>query len=362
MYSAAIAILTVGAVFAPAECAALSRPRHRPSPRTRRTRPDSGSHGSIDDVVSFFHNRHEESEPEHDAEHYKPTGPTYIPRPANPIPSLGEWDDGDDGEGDHGFHHVSKGHAYSSSVCQSSASAHSWHVEADDHAKALALSIDFMCRPDFSGDLSYPFDLAYASGVAIANAVASSQADCVSHGNAFGCAAAGASAKSWAQAFVDVHSTAIAAAIDVCPCLESSASAGSLAKASTFIDLVTEAFARAEVVACVAGDDSAWASAYSNCAALAYAQLWTKAIADAYIDGDCYNTSVSNLVIAKTGGDYGVIQGCEKDVQSSGYATGSTKGSTTDGEAVEVYPNVDSGDPASSFAIDEDEWEDELEL
>eukprot|EP00892_Ulva_mutabilis_P010628 jgi/Ulvmu1/7938/UM004_0171.1 len=95
---------------------------------------------------------------------------------------------------------------------------------------------------------------------------------------------------------------------------------------------------------------------------LAYARLWTKAIADAYIDGDCYNTSVSNLVIAKTGGDYGVIQGCEKDAQSSGYATGSTKGSTTDGEAVEVYPNVDSGETADSFAIEEDEWEDELEM
>ena len=45
--------------------------------------------------------------------------------------------------------------------------------------------------------------------------------------------------------------------------------------ASSFVELIADAFARAEVTACVEGDASAFAAAFSFCSARAYAVVWT---------------------------------------------------------------------------------------
>ena len=246
-------MVLVGAAVAPTHTAAMrgkGRRRHREFKQAQ------------DHIADFWESAHG-----HDGNHDE----TQDDGDSHP-----EWGKGwgkvehDDG----GKHHVSHGSALNAVTCQSSAHASSYDFDADGHATAVAFSIDYMCNDKY-GDISKPYDAAYAAGVAIANAVAESQSDCVSKGNAFGCASASASAQAWAKAHVEVHSIAVAKAIDKCHCL-TSASADSLGKSSTFVKLTADAFAHAETVACATGDMSSWATAYSNCAAVAYANLWTK--------------------------------------------------------------------------------------
>ena len=56
-----------------------------------------------------------------------------------------------------------------------------------------------------------------------------------------------------------------------------------------------------------------------------------QAIAEALLEGDCYSSSVATRIVAETSGDFGVIEGCERDDFSFGDASGSTSGSTAEG-------------------------------
>lgn len=288
MYAAAVAMLIAGATMAPSESIALSRGRRRTHRPRSSHHPAVGLHdlsghkepGGID-VMAFFEQNNGDEGDEGYARH-KPDEQDESVEPGDeahhgPQPLGNIFDK--DGNEDHkdGSYSISHGTAYSSAACHSSSDAYSSTVEAVGHADAMEASIAWMCTPHFSGSISHPLDVAFTAGVAIANAVAYSQADCVSSGNAFGCASASAHARAWAWGHFEFHVNATTRAIKLCPCLASNRGASErLASASTFVELMSEAFARAEVVACVAGKDSAWAAAYANCAALAYAQLWTK--------------------------------------------------------------------------------------
>lgn len=58
-----------------------------------------------------------------------------------------------------------------------------------------------------------------------------------------------------------------------------------------------------------------------------------QAIAEALLVGECWSTSVAAEVFAETTGDFGVIEGCERDDFSIGDAFASTGGSTAEGRA-----------------------------
>ena len=198
------------------------------------------------------------------------------------------------------------------------------------HAVAVVNVFTEFCRPDFDGRVALAAQAAFDSGVAFAAAITASQAACVSAGNAFGCASASATAEAWAMATAEAHATAVAASAEECDRL-ASAQALSVGTASTFIELIADAFARSDVTACSEGDAASFAAAYSSCSASAYATVWTKAIAEALLEGNCYSTQVATRIVAETSGDFGVIEGCERDDFSFGDAFGSTSGSTAEG-------------------------------
>lgn len=58
----------------------------------------------------------------------------------------------------------------------------------------------------------------------------------------------------------------------------------SIAQAETFIELTASVFARADASACVEGNDRAGSVAFTNCAAVAYAKVWTYAFAEAILE------------------------------------------------------------------------------
>ena len=62
-----------------------------------------------------------------------------------------------------------------------------------------------------------------------------------------------------------------------------------------------------------------------------------QAIAEALLEGDCYSSSVATRIVAETSGDFGVIEGCERDDFSSRDASGSTSGSTAEGVRSPCY-------------------------
>ena len=108
---------------------------------------------------------------------------------------------------------------------------------------------------------------------AVAAAIADAAGDCSSEGTAFGCAKAKAQAAAWASATDEAHAHAYAEAYNGCGVCED---AGTLTEAaaeviaSTFIELMADVYARAEVEVCVAGDQVSSATAWSNCFAKAY--------------------------------------------------------------------------------------------
>ena len=246
-----------------------------------------------------------------------------------------EGDEGDEGEegneGNEGGNvNSSTGSTLSTITCQSQASARLFMQISNAHATAMAEVFTEFCRDDFDGRVAGAASAAFDAGFAIAAALAESQAACVSSGNTFGCASASATAEAWAMATAEAHATAVAASAEECDCL-ASAQALSVGSASTFIELIADAFARAEVEACVEGDTSSFAVAYATCSATAYATVWTKAIAEAILEGDCYNTAIAARIVTETSGDFGVIEGCVRDDFSFGDASGATDGSTAEG-------------------------------
>ena len=112
---------------------------------------------------------------------------------------------------------------------------------------------------------------------AAAQAIADASGTCTSSGTAFGCAKAKAQAAAWAAATAEAHAAAYAEAYNGCgqchPDTAIEATAAAEAIASTFIELMADVYARAEIEVCVNGDQSASATAWSNCFARAYARI-----------------------------------------------------------------------------------------
>ena len=108
---------------------------------------------------------------------------------------------------------------------------------------------------------------------AVAAAIADAAGDCSSEGTAFGCAKAKAQAAAWASATAEAHAHAYAEAYNGCGVCKD---AGTLTKAaaeaiaSTFIELMADVYARAEVEICVVGDQVSSATAWSNSFARSY--------------------------------------------------------------------------------------------
>lgn len=176
---------------------------------------------------------------------------------------------------------------------------------------------------------------AYAAAQAIADAAG----ECTSTGKAFGCAKAESQAAAWASAAAEAHAHAYAEAFNGCgacdpnTALQTEAAAESLA--STFIELIVDVYARAEVNVCVQGDQSSSAEAWSNCFAKAFTRLNAKAVADSLVAGACQYAQVEVFVRTVTSATYTDVSGCEQGDRGSGNGSGDTSGSAA--ESVRVY-------------------------
>ena len=111
---------------------------------------------------------------------------------------------------------------------------------------------------------------------AAARAIADAAGTCTSNGKAFGCTKDKAQAAAWASATAEAHAHAYAEAFNSCGLCDTAGtevSASAEVIASTFIDLMADVYAQAEIQVCVAGDQTSSASAWSNCYATAYARI-----------------------------------------------------------------------------------------
>eukprot|EP00892_Ulva_mutabilis_P007735 jgi/Ulvmu1/5333/UM022_0127.1 len=232
---------------------------------------------------------------------------------------------------------VHKGSTVAVAVCHSKASAYAQSAMKNAHVAVSEYAILSYCDPEWDGDTKEVYDYALDEGYAIAKAVAATQADCVTKGSAFGCTSASATATAWAEATAEAHSLAVAKAFDKCHCHVETSSL-SVAHAETYIELSADVFSHAEVFACSSGDSSSWAAAYSKCTAIAYAQVWTKAYAQAFLHTGCLSSAAETKVLAATGGDFIEISGCEKIDKADGDAYSTTDGSSAHAHAAEYYP------------------------
>ena len=66
-----------------------------------------------------------------------------------------------------------------------------------------------------------------------------------------------------------------------------------------------------------------------------YAVARVQAFAEVFVEGGCYSAEVSTSIRAETSAQFTVIEGCERDDVSSGDASGSTDGSTAEGQTNE---------------------------
>lgn len=227
------------------------------------------------------------------------------------------------------------GYTSSSATCSSYASAHAYEEGIDAHKEFTKYAIQEFCKPDWDGKIKHVHDSAEAYAGAVAKAVTATQADCVTEGNAFGCASATATAAAWAEAKAEAHAYAVASAYDTCqkryPDCKINTAALSVAQASTFIEMTVDVFSRSEVYACSEGDSSAWATAYSKCAAVAYAKIWTEAYAKSFLQTGCAKSEAAAVVGAETGAEWYTIEGCQRDGHSGDTGYGGKAGHTTYG-------------------------------
>jgi hypothetical protein len=61
------------------------------------------------------------------------------------------------------------------------------------------------------------------------------------------------------------------------------------------------------------------------------AYWFMQAVAEALVNGGCYSSSAATSITAETGGDYTVVEGCQRGDSSSGDGSGSTDGSNAEG-------------------------------
>ena len=220
-------------------------------------------------------------------------------------------------------HHKTRSYA----TCSSYASAHAFDKGMHAHIDLTKYAILEYCKPNWSGKIKHVHAYAKKHASAVAKAVTESQADCVSKGNAFGCASATATAEAWAEAKAEAHVAAVASAYDECEQLWGcpvEVSSLAIAKASTFIHMVVDAFSHSEVYACTKGNSGAWAAAYADCAAVAYAKIWTEAYAKAYLKTGCAKAEAATQVHAETNAEWYTTEGCDKDHDADYYGTASS--------------------------------------
>jgi hypothetical protein len=160
-------------------------------------------------------------------------------------------------------------------TCSAKANASSWSESKSVVRTAVVDAFAVACEPGFEGPIDRVEQIFRGAASASARAIADAQAECVSQGNAFGCATATATAKAWARATAEAWAQAVATATNNCGCL-TDADAFAFGQASTFIDLIADVYARAEVHACVEGNAESKAGAWSNCFATAFTKIFAK--------------------------------------------------------------------------------------
>jgi hypothetical protein len=67
-----------------------------------------------------------------------------------------------------------------------------------------------------------------------------------------------------------------------------------------------------------------------------FSKISMQAVAEALVNGGCYNSDATTTITAETGGDYTVVEGCQRSDTGSGDGSGSTDGSTAEG----VRPHI----------------------
>eukprot|EP00892_Ulva_mutabilis_P010053 jgi/Ulvmu1/741/UM010_0114.1 len=257
--------------------------------------------------------------------------------PTAGVPSDNDGNEGNEGnEGDEGRFPVSLADftppTASSASCAVQSNSQGRTEFESAHASAVSRVFAEFCSPTFSGGFALAAGVAHASGEAIASALAATQAECTSAGDAFACATASATAEAWARATVTGHAEAVAIAADQCDCL-AGASSISVGSASLYINLMADAFASAEVIACSSGDGTSFASAYASCSAASYATVWTTAIAQALLEGGCFEAEVATSITAEVEAQTTLVEGCDRSDFAFGDAAGSTTGSGADAAA-----------------------------
>jgi hypothetical protein len=110
----------------------------------------------------------------------------------------------------------------------------------------------------------------------VLQAVSSASAECISSGNAYGCAAAFAYARAWAEAVASAHAGAFSLAINKCTCRgePQEVIASNYGSASVFEELVVDVEAVASAKVCVKGNASAHASVLASCQQTVYADVF----------------------------------------------------------------------------------------
>jgi hypothetical protein len=222
-------------------------------------------------------------------------------------------------------------------ACRASSDTSAFSSATSAAVSAVADAFLIACDPTRTEPLQ-PFEVEgpfTGAARAVATAIAKASATCTSSGKAFGCAQAQAQANAWARATAEAYARAYGEAVNKCgtcdpTVVEASSSAEVIA--SSFVDLVADVYARAEVQVCVNGNDNASAEAYSNCFAKAYALVSTKAVAEALVSGKCTTAKTDVFVQAVTTADYSDIESCAEITSKTPGAVADTSG--TSAEAV----------------------------
>lgn len=180
--------------------------------------------------------------------------------------------------------------------CVGEGTATNFKLSQNAHVEAVTAAWEYACNSKVDDDWVSKVhkvwkdkDVQYDSGVAFAKAIAVAKTACDSEGHAYGCAAAYAHAKAWAEATLSAHAKAWAEAIAKCTCdeKEQQAAAGADAYAHEMRTLMAKVEAAASSHICVSGtqyesDYDAW-----TCIQDLYGTVFAKSISLAAIKGKC---------------------------------------------------------------------------
>lgn len=201
---------------------------------------------------------------------------------------------------------------------------------------AVADAFNIVCDPERTSEIK-PDEIEgvfVATADVLARAITSASADCSSSGNAVGCAAAQAQASAWASATAEAHARAYAEAFNKCGGCDKTAvtkaTASNEALASSFVELVADVYARAEVEVCVKGTESASAEAMSNCFADGFAKVSTQAIAMALVSGKCKINNADVFVDAVTSATYTTLESCAESTSTTGEGSANSDGTSAE--------------------------------